>query len=378
MHNISVAIIDDCVNLDVFKGIEKNKIDFYFADNNQISKGGEQHGKETHGTICAAIFEKYTGCNKIICIQVLDEMSHTGSVDRLLLALRWCESHKIKICSLSLGVIGHINQNTLRNQIAGMVTKGHIIVAAMGNNNRSVVPADLIGVIRVRVCDNLWGAQCVLGKKGLFEPDFLAAGKHELMYTTGKINLISGENSFAVPVVTAMVYKILMKKSGLDVFHILSGVECSSILLYNRGKNFYGYYRDIVWSRIEKENYVNRLHGMQPVKVSVPILFICDESKKRIKVGKEFISFMKKNEYYSIMVEIGRNPVEKESIWFPDYKLFYHAAEFFVQYYELDYLVVCLEKKDFQTEDYTLAVTHMISGTIENEFDKIRILWEEE
>lgn len=28
MHNISVAIIDDCVNLDVFKGIEKIKLIF--------------------------------------------------------------------------------------------------------------------------------------------------------------------------------------------------------------------------------------------------------------------------------------------------------------------------------------------------------------
>ncbi|WP_321004744.1 S8 family serine peptidase [Eisenbergiella porci] len=377
MHNISVAVIDDCVNSGIFKEIDENKFDFYLADKKQLYKGRKPHGNETHGTVCAAIFEKYTNCNKIICIQVLDEISRSGSVDRLLLALRWCELHEIKICSLSLGVIGHFEQTALRKQIAGMIIKGHIIVAAMGNDNHSVIPADLLGVIRVRACDNLWGAQCAVGKRGLFEPDVLASGKHELMYTSGKETLICGENSFAVPAVTAMVYKLLMKNSHLDVFQILNGLY-NDCILHNCGKNFCGYYRDIVWSRIEKDEYINNLHLIKTLNISVPILFISGESLKRIRIGKKFIHFMKKHSYYSIMTEIGSSPVEKESLWFPEHKLFYQAAEVFVQYYELDYLVVCLAKKDFQAEDYELSVPHMDSKTMENEFEKIKSLWEEE
>ena len=166
---------------------------------------------DPHGTAVAALmvgqsnqFRGVAPRASLFAADIYCDSGSGGSADRIAGALAWLAREKVGVINMS--IVGPPNQ-TLERVVGAMVKRGHLLVAAVGNDGPAappLYPASYPGVVGVSAVD----------KRGRVLPE--AARGPQVMFAAPGNNMVSaavGEpafrqvrgTSFAAPIVAAML-----------------------------------------------------------------------------------------------------------------------------------------------------------------------------
>ncbi|MGI6664621.1 MAG: S8 family serine peptidase [Christensenellaceae bacterium] len=227
-----IAILDDGVNGE-FYSLENIKNDLYVSEDQKIIKRKKQF-QNTHGSICAAIINKYCDNIQISSLQVIDNFG-TGNIIRLIKALEWCLENEPDIIHLSLGTIHYEDFEQVSKACIRLLEKDIIIIAALDNKEKYGLPAAMPGVVRVKQSDSLYGDQTRIEDTYYGQPLLQASGEHKLLSGFGKMELTNKSNSYAAPIVTARIARAMKRISKKKILEKLYAADYS----VNAQKNIY-------------------------------------------------------------------------------------------------------------------------------------------
>ena len=166
---------------------------------------------DPHGTAVAALmvgqsrdFRGVAPQAKLFAADIYCDSGSGGSADRVAAALAWLSRQNVAVINMS--IVGPANA-TLERVVAAMVRRGHLLVAAVGNDGPAAAPlypASYPGVVGVSAVD----------KRGRVLPE--AGRGPQVMFAAPGNNMVSaapGEppfrqvrgTSFAAPIVAAML-----------------------------------------------------------------------------------------------------------------------------------------------------------------------------
>lgn len=214
----------------------------------------------THGTNCASILERLDAPCEIVSLKVLDKRGR-GLIGNLVTALRWCVDNGVKIIHASLGTANYYDFSSLSPVLASLCEKNTFIIAACHNTCLPAYPAAFPGVLGVEsdVTGTLNRDEYVIRKDDRTSNYIFTVGVNYLYKApSGHIYKDQHSNSFAAPVITAYVSKLLEK------FPNLSLNECIILLKQTASKKIIDlpYYEKVV------------LHGESE---TIPVISICGE-----------------------------------------------------------------------------------------------------
>lgn len=335
---MQIAVIDDGIRDDALwaRSIRKMIAD----DDGHVLPDTESTDQITHGTVCAGIIRKYLPKCPLVSIRVLDSVSKKGNIKKLISALRWCQEHHIKICNLSLGSIDPGDGVLLKEVIVEMVRAGHILIAAMANNEQSVLPADFIGVIRVKADNTLKDGETRVCSGWAFQPDIAASSVQTVQISETVTCAVKEGNSYAVPVVTARIAKAVEENPNDSVLQILMKLRMSDfpIDVSLIGKN-----RDLECQWAEREAYIKFLYTVAKRNFEVPVIYVY--GKNCLAAEKNLRTELLLREYAGLRCCIVSDTEDRDMICLPNAELFLSAGGWLSEYFRVDYvLVVCADK----------------------------------
>ncbi|PPV12129.1 S8 family serine peptidase [Clostridium butyricum] len=249
---IHVTIIDDGVNDGLYKPIYLEN-DIEIGSNLIVSKR-KVHQREniSHGTVCAAIIQKYSSCTTFTSIKILNE-KEKSTMAQLIKGISWCIENNINLIHLSLGSIDYRDYLDIKSIINTAYKKGIVIVAAYSNKNIITYPACLSNVIGVK-CDkkNLLKSNNYIYNRYPFDRiEITTNSKHILIDCFGNEIETSVSNSFAAPVITAAVYEMMCKYKNISFEEIQNHLRVNENNL-NKDvflKDYYpNFYKEIDWA----------------------------------------------------------------------------------------------------------------------------------
>ncbi|MGW8959756.1 S8 family serine peptidase [Paenibacillus sp. NPDC055715] len=220
---IHVAIIDDGITAEVFNtsilyDIEMASILPVHFQTSQSAAQDKPPGNErqntyliNHGTLCAGIVQTYFADAMISSVKILNHRK--GNAAQLCAALRWCVKHGVQVANISLGSTDFRDRSMLRDVVNEVAAAGLIMVCAAHNGGFLTYPASFTNVIGVQ-CDrsgNLAAGQYRYDLEEAFVggTEFTAFARHALTDALGGTVLCPNSNSYAAPLITAQVCKIL-------------------------------------------------------------------------------------------------------------------------------------------------------------------------
>ena len=209
---LRVAVIDDGINEELYSSI--GCLDFNIEINRELTISQRKYRNKllsSHGTTCAAIIKKYAPNVSLGSIKILDDHSKRSFRYQLISAIEWCIQNEINIINLSVGTIDFRDFEEIRDCVNEAYKNSLIIVAACNNKNIYTVPACLTNVIGVRCKKGYINEQYRFIRYSFDGIDVEASGEHLLTDIYGESKYTCISNSFAAPLITAMVYKILEK-----------------------------------------------------------------------------------------------------------------------------------------------------------------------
>lgn len=208
-----IAVLDDGVNSVVYPYIGQLVYDVEVDELLQVIPRNAKNVQQSisHGTVCAAIIKKYANKAQIASVKVLDPATCTGGANQVVRALEWCDEQNINFLHMSIGSTQLSDYPKLRDIIMKLLKKGCIIVAAMSNQKLFSAPSDIAGVIRVKADTKLIDQEIYAGSGTYRDGDFHAASMHTLLDTLHYSECISGENSYAAPVISALIHNVLLE-----------------------------------------------------------------------------------------------------------------------------------------------------------------------
>ena len=180
----------------------------------QSGCGGSRH-PAPHGTAVAALMvgrsDRFQGAapgTRLYAADIYCDEPTGGSVDRIATALGWMAQRRVGVINLSL--VGPANV-TLERIVAAMVARGHLLVAAVGNDGPAappLYPASYPGVVGVTGVD----------REGRPLPE--AARGPQVMFAAPGSQMVSAAlgttpyrqvrgTSFAAPIVAALLAQAL-------------------------------------------------------------------------------------------------------------------------------------------------------------------------
>ena len=167
-----------------------------------------------HGTAVAALmagqsrlFQGVLMPAQLYSADIYCEQGSGGSVDKITSALAWLSEQKVGVINLSL--VGPANL-TLERIVNLMLARGHIIVAAVGNDGpaaQALYPASYPGVVGVSAVDKSGKVLPEAGRGA--QVMFAAPGSQMVSASVGSppYRQVRG-TSFAAPIVAAMLAKL--------------------------------------------------------------------------------------------------------------------------------------------------------------------------
>ncbi len=202
---MNIVVIDDGINSELYNlGNLKHNIKIYAKT---TEKSEFFHAK--HGTTCAAIIKKYATNVTFSSIKVLHGYKNRGKIEHLINGLRWCMINDIKLINMSLGSIDFRDFTKLKNCIYDVTHNGAIIVAALNNKNFFTYPACNSNVIGVRCEIDYIKDQYKVVNNPFDGVDIAASGRHLLNEFDNQERYTKPSNSYAAPLITALVNNIL-------------------------------------------------------------------------------------------------------------------------------------------------------------------------
>jgi len=213
---MQIAVIDDGVNPQWYPSIGPLAFDWEVNRRNQIIRRRDSLCADSHGTTCAAILKKYAPEAEIGSLRVLSRESGRGEPKHLLAALRWCGEQRIPLIHLSLGTRLLRDFPELYRQCRELTEAGSVIVAAQANSMKASAPACFPHIISVRSSAILEGEQYLADcGAGLLEASFVASGRQILTQWDGAEQITPVCNSYAAPLITAVIHNLLAQEPGL-------------------------------------------------------------------------------------------------------------------------------------------------------------------
>ncbi|WP_432664974.1 S8 family serine peptidase [Wukongibacter baidiensis] len=210
MDFIHVALIDDGIN-EKYYNLKPLKYNIEITDDLKIMKRENYNPyKKSHGTVCAAIVEKY--CKKVILssIKIINNNGRSNKY-KLIKALEWCIEKNIPIINLSIGTVSYNDKRELKSIVDLAHSKGIIIIAANKNEDIITYPASFHNVIGVR-CDtlnNLMEGEFFYNLEPKDTIEITADSTHTLVNYLGEKKKTKKCNSYAAPLITAKIVNLL-------------------------------------------------------------------------------------------------------------------------------------------------------------------------
>ncbi|RCX15475.1 subtilase family protein [Anaerobacterium chartisolvens] len=223
---IAVAVLDDGINEGLYN-IGHLKYTMEITPTLEfVERTGYDRYLPSHGTTCGAIIKKYSPDAEIVSIKVLNDKGR-GVRDQLVTALLWCADNDIKLVNLSLGTTDFRDYEEVRKAVDYADQKGVIIVAACNNKNVYTYPASLSNVIGVKGDseEQLKEGQYRHNPYPLDGIEITSCSSHLIVKYDGTVKTTSCCNSFAAPMITAIVYNILLKNPSLSLEEVKNRIE---------------------------------------------------------------------------------------------------------------------------------------------------------
>ena len=194
-------------------GVDARHVVFRHGDLQQWGCEGSKH-PATHGTAVAALMvgqsTRFKGVLPGAALYAADiycDSATGGSADKIAGALGWLAKQGVGVINLSL--VGPANR-TLEQMVGAMLARGHILVAAVGNDGPAappLYPASYAGVVGVTAVD---GQGKVLPEAARGPQVMFAAPGSQMVSAsvgTPPYTAVRG-TSFAAPIVAALLAKM--------------------------------------------------------------------------------------------------------------------------------------------------------------------------
>ena len=235
---MEIAIIDDGINQGLYDNLKVDNDIEILPDLKIKPRNNDKLGLSIHGTTCAAIIKKYSSQIIFNSIKILNKKSQRGKNTQLIKALKWCKANEIRLIHLSIGTIDYRDFDDLKKCINDITSEGTIIIAATNNDYSFTYPASSTNVIGVSCNKNYIDNQYSFYYYPFNGINVSASGKHLLTTVDGKENYTLPSNSFAAPLVSAMVSNILKKYGNLSLEEVKEKLYLKSLndknrMLYN-------------------------------------------------------------------------------------------------------------------------------------------------
>ena len=258
MQKIKIAIIDNGVDEAALGNEISGKVYVNEKKECVYDEADMSRVRFAHGTICAAIIQKYLANSEIYSIRLLNE-DGSGLIEHLKPALDWCIEKGIYLVNLSLGTTHFRDKSLIRTLVNHYVSKGMCIVAATSNSGYESYPASFSNIIGVATHSSFFSDSL---KRLFLGINILGESEHTLRLY-GVASVTQKCNSYAAPFVTAYIgmffmeqgfqnitklYKRFSKKETMIT--ISEKVEpdwiCCAVIKANIKKSKADYYFDVV------------------------------------------------------------------------------------------------------------------------------------
>lgn len=322
---LKVAFIDDGINKSLFNIIDLSQC-LCVKDNNVCEYNETKCSVCSHGTVCAAIYTLYLkDCNvELISIKVIDGNTLKGRVNDLVVALDWCMNNDVNIVNCSIGTTNYFDFHIFNSFFMQTKNKKMIIVAALSNAGIYTMPACAEGVLGVRSNVLYNNGKYKLRWHSFDDIEFITSGKHELKLKDNNIYYSPASNSFAAPVITALVTNVIHKYGQLSKDEIMLKLQHDATSVIGK-QTFLG--SPYIWnnSKLNSQNFSYEKYSSvishyldNNTKISIPVISIygCTEDYE-IKFINALISRLYDEDVYCIVVTKYTNEIDQKFISCP-------------------------------------------------------------
>lgn len=216
---VNIAVIDDGVNEAVYPVGELAYSIEVTPELKVENRGTHNIFEPSHGTTCAAIIKKYYADGVFSSVKVLNDHSGKGMAAQLVQGIRWCLEKEVQVISLSLGTVDYRDFGELEKVVNTAFEKGIILVAACNNKDIYTCPASLAKVIGVKSSKSvrLKEGEYLYHRDPLDGIEVTGCCEHKLTAMTGEETITPLCNSFAAPMITAEVCRIMENYPGIPL-----------------------------------------------------------------------------------------------------------------------------------------------------------------
>ncbi|MCI9005449.1 MAG: hypothetical protein HFH39_09470 [Lachnospiraceae bacterium] len=213
MEEYVIAIIDDGVM--VSEGLEFNISITGQGKAEPFPVVGTERNL-SHGTICYAVIKEHCPESRIgsICIMETDGL---GDAMRLVQAIRWCISQRIKFIHMSIGSEEMKDAPMIRKACLEYFQAGGILVAASSNAGNITIPANFSFVFGVQYSLGLEEGKFCL-QEAEDDADILLGAVTHIAWK--KRYACAPCNSYTSPAFTAMLYCLMIQAKDKNVFEV--------------------------------------------------------------------------------------------------------------------------------------------------------------
>ncbi|MBI2751252.1 MAG: S8 family serine peptidase [Burkholderiales bacterium] len=183
-----------------------------------------------HGTTVAALLagndNRLTGDSALYAADIYCSQPASGTVEAIASALAWMAAENVAVINISL--VGPSNR-LLERAVQAMVRKGHVLVAAVGNDGpaaQPLYPAAYPGVVGVTAVSSMWR---VLPEA--------AQGPHVMFAARAGTDAHVRGTSFAAPLVAALLAPLLIKPDPSGAASAVADLAKSAIDLGAPGRD---------------------------------------------------------------------------------------------------------------------------------------------
>ena len=309
---INIAIVDVGINEKLYN---TGCLDFNLEISPELAirrRSAYNAFSPSHGTTCAAIIKRYSPEARLGSIKILNDSSKRAGKYQFITALEWCAENGIKLVNLSLGTVDFRDFEEIRDCVNKTAERGLLIVAACNNKNIYTVPSCLTNAIGVRCRRIYTDAQYRFIPYSFDGIDVEASGRHFLTDVSGNSRYTSPVNSFAAPLITAMVHNVLERAPDMTLEEIKKEIYQNA--LNYKGDDDYNPYlcmntdwmrghsgkQKKIWS---PEHYKLHLPERMPAKqqdIDIPVIAVYDTESG--DVFDRFNLLFYKEGYYSVKI----------------------------------------------------------------------------